>query len=365
MPEQEIQQTQQVKTDVNTAQFTGMGFVGIKKVEYFTKDGESVMFDDITELLENRNYANNLMLGFFSIKPFGVEKVEKVDSILGVNEDANEMAVKQGLKKAALFDFSEAESGAGKIEILVAADCIMHWDNEGSYIQPTQENSILLDLEDIIREYSAGHEVIIYSQRDLSNFTAKEFTQKPISEVPVKTNMWYNQPTFQQIYGNAVLTMGLITLALAYGALSWQKGQLEDISSKISSTKTQKINEGFYNTSTKELKGLKESLLYKDVVALVVKDVSNSLSKSGFKLDSVDFKQQDGNKMLVTVTSKENEHTQFSVQEPLAQRIIDNSQTIKAIRKQTTSNPVFILEALVDLKDVKQEMQKVSQPGGR
>lgn len=367
MPEKDIQQTtQQADAKVNTQQFTGMGFVGVKKVEYFSRDGETLMFDDINELLENRTYSSGLMLGFFSIKPFGMEKVDKIDSILNMNEDANEMMVKQGLKKAALFDFAEAElDTAGRVNVLIAADCIIHWDNEGSYIQPSQENSILLDLEDIIREYPSNYRVVIYSQRDLSNFTYKEFEQKPILDVVVKENMWYNQPSFQQIYGNIVLSVGLITLALTYGALNWQEGKLQDISEKIKQVKTQKVNESFYNSSTKELKLMKDEIEYKDVVSVTVKDVSNSLSKAGFKLNNISFnKKPDETMMYVSIDSKKNEHVQFSVQEPLAQRIINNSQTIKAIKKKATEKPILSLQALVDLKQVKQELQNI-KGGGR
>ncbi|HAG52537.1 MAG TPA: hypothetical protein DCL21_02000 [Alphaproteobacteria bacterium] len=357
--------TQQTNAKVNTSQFTGIGFVGIKKVEYFPRDGESVAFDDLMELLESRSYSNGLMLGFFSIKPFGIEKVEKVDSILALNEDSNEMMIKQGLKKAALFDFAEAESsGAGVLHLLIAADCIIHWDNEGSYIQPTQENSILLDLEDIIKEYPKSYDVVIYSEKDLSNFTYKKFEQKSVLDVPVRTNMWYNQPTFQQTYGNAILTAGLVTLALAYGALNWQKSTLEDASSQISDLKSRAVNERFYSDSSTELASLQKSLGYKEIVSLISKDISNSLSKSGFKLDKISFsKNNKTDSMMVTIQSKENVHSQFSVQEPLAQRVLDNSHTIKAIRKKTVNEPVFILEALIDLKEVKEKTRKLTNGG--
>lgn len=350
---------------VNTSQFSGIGFVGIKKVEYFSKNEESVVFSDVLELLENRNYANSLMLGFFATKPFGTEKVEKIDSILAMNEESNEMLIKQSLKKAALFDFSEAEeTGVGILNVIIAADCIIHWDNEGSYIQPTQENSVILDLEDIIKGYPASYKIIIYSQKDLSSFTFREFKQKDIFDVPVKSNLWYNQPTFQQIYGNTVLTAGLITLALAYGALNWQKSKIEDLRSQVSSYKSQSIDESFYSKSNQDLLNLNNSLVYKDVMSVITKDISNSLSRSGFKLDRIDFDRDIKNhKMMVTIRSPENTHTQFSVQEPLAQRIIDNSSTIKAIRKKTTSESVFILEALVDLKEVKAGLKKVSKGG--
>jgi len=357
---------QQANTKVNTSQFTGIGFIGIKQVEYFPRDGESVAFDDLMELLESRSYSNGLMLGFFSIKPFGTEKVEKIDSILALNRDTNEMLIKQGLKKAALFDFAEAEDvGVGILNILIAADCIIHWDSEGSYIQPTQENSVLLDLEDIIKEYPKSYEVVIYSQKDLSNFTYKKFDQKSVLDVPVKTNMWYNQPTFQQTYGNAMLTAGLVVLALAYGALNWQKSTLKDVSAQISSMKSQAINETYYSSSSTELASLQQSLGYKEIVSLVSKDISNSLSKSGFKLDKISFtKDNKKGSMLVTIQSKENAHSQFSAQEPLAQRVLDNSHTIKAIRKKTVNEPVFILEALVDLKDVREKSRKLGK-GGR
>lgn len=359
-----IVQNQQVNA-VNTAQFSGMGFVGVKKIEYFPRAGESVIFEDIMELLENRNYTNNLMLGFFSIKPFGTEKTEKLDSILYMNEDANEMAIKQSLKRAALFDFAECETAiVGEVHILIVADAIIHWDNTGSYIQPTQDNSLLLDLEDIVKAYPSSQKVIIYSQKDLSGFTSAEFEQKPVLDVPVKTNMWYNQPNFQQIYGNSVLTAGLVALALTYGVINWQKGKMEDLSSKISVLQSQSVNESYYSMSDTELKDLQEGLLYKNIRSIVLKDISNSLSKSGFKLDEISLAPStEKNIVLATITSKENSHTQFSVQEPLAQRIIDNSQTIKAIRKKATSEPHLVLEALVDLKEVKQATQNLKKKG--
>lgn len=364
MVEKSLEQ-QQTNPRVNTAQFSGMGFVGIKKVEYFSKEAESVIFEDITELLENRNYVNNLMLGFFSIKPFGSEHVEKIDSILSMNDDANEMMIKQGLKKAALFDFAEATiSGVGRLNILVVADAIIHWDNTGSYIQPTQDNALLLDLEDIIKSYPASYEVIIYSQKDLSSFTFREFEQKSVLDVHVHSNMWYNQPNFQEVYGNTVLTAGLVTLALTYGVMNWQEGKMKDLSSKISALQSQSVNEQYYSQSNTELNELKNGLAYKGILSIVVKDISNSLSRSGFKLDKLDVVQNDDSEMaMITITSKENTHTQFSVQEPLAQRILDNSQTIKALRKKTGEESRFVLEALVDLNEVRRETQKLTQRG--
>lgn len=360
----ETKTVQQVNnTAVNTAQFSGMGFVGIKKVEYFSKEEESVIFSDILELLENRNYASNLMLGFFSVKPFGVEKVEKIDSIIAMNEETNDMLIKQSLKKAALFDFAEAEtSSVDELNIIIAADCIVHWDAEGSYIQPTQENALNLDLEDIIKLYPASYKINIYTQKDMTSFTYREFKQKSIFEVPVRSNMWYNQPTFQQIYGNTMLTAGLITMALAYGALSWQEGKLEDLRSKASSFRSQNINESFYISSNNELQDLTRSLESKDLLSIVTKDISNSLSKSGFKLDSIDLvKKIDDGSILVTISSQENVHTQFSVQEPLAQRILENSSTIKAIKKKTTSEARLVLEALVDIREVKNGLNVLKQ----
>lgn len=352
-------------TAVNTTQFGGMGFVGIKKVEYFSRTEDSIIFEDIMELLENRNYTNNLMLGFFSIKPFGTEKTEKLDSILSMNEDTNEMLIKQSLKKAALFDFAECQTSVvGEVYILIVADAIIHWDSTGSYIQPTQDNSLLLDLEDIIKAYPKSQKVTIYSQKDLSGFTVAEFEQKSVLDVPVKTNMWYNQPNFQQIYGNSVLIAGLVTLALTYGMMNWQKGKIEDLSSKVSILQGQSVNESYYSQSNKELADLKDGLIYKNIKSIILKDISNSLSKSGFKLDEISLnKTAEKNILLATVISKENSHTQFSVQEPLAQRIINNSQTIKAIRKKATSKPRLILEALVDLKEVKQATQKLKKKG--
>jgi hypothetical protein len=356
-----VQQTN--NTAVNTTQFSGMGFVGIKKVEYFSKEEESVVFSDILELLENRNYANNLMLGFFSVKPFGTEKVEKIDSIISMNEESNDMMIKQSLKKAALFDFAEAETTSiDEVNIIVVADCIIHWDAEGSYIQPTQENAINLDLEDIVKLYSPSYKITIYSQRDLSTFTYREFKQKSIFDVPVKSNMWYNQPTFQQIYGNTVLTAGLITMALAYGALSWQEGKLEDLRSKASSFRTQNINESFYTSSNTEFQELTRSVDSKNLLSIITKDISNSLSRSGFKLDSISLSKniEDGT-VLVEISSKEDSHTQFSVQEPLAQRVLENSSTIKAIKKKTVSDARLVLEALVDIREVKNGLKVLKQ----
>lgn len=362
MAENAVVQQQNV-TRVNTSQFTGMGFVGVKKVEYFSRTGESVLFDDIMELLENRNYISNLMLGFFSIKPFGTEKVEKVDSIIGMNDDSNEMLIKQSLKKAALFDFAEAiKSTVGQVNVLIVADAIIHWDSTGSYIQPTQENSLLLDLEDILRLYPASYKIVIYSQKDLSSFTMREFEQKNVLDVPVKTDMWYNQPNFQEIYGNTFLTAGLITLALAYGAMNWQEGKIKDLSSSINALQSQSINEGYYSSSDKELANLQEDIKYNGILSIITKDISNSLSKSGFKLEKMEFIKQTENKdsMIVSIYSKEGSHTQFSVQEPLAQRILENSQTIKAIRKKVTTESSLVLEALIDLKSVKMATQQLS-----
>lgn len=361
----ETKNIQQNISSVNTAQFTGIGFVGIKKVEYFSKNEESVVFSDILELLENRNYSSNLMLGFFSTRPFGTEKVDKIDSILAMNDESNEMMLKQSLKKSALFDFAEAsETGVGKLHIIIAADCIIHWDSEGSYIQPTQENSVLLDLEDIIKGYSSSFEIIIYTQKDMTSFTFREFEKKEIFDVPVKSNMWYNQPTFQQIYGNAVLTAGLITLALAYGALNWQKGKIEDLRSQASSVRSQAVDERYYSSSNADLQSLNKGLAYKNIMSIITKDISNSISRSGFKLDKVDFTRDvKENTVLVTITSAKNAHAQFSVQEPLAQRVLENSSTIKAIRKKTTSDPVLVLEALIDLNEVRSGLKSITKGG--
>jgi hypothetical protein len=341
---------QQVISNVNNTQFSGMGFIGIKKVEYFSKDSESVIFGDMMELLENRNYTNNLMLGFFSVKPFGTEKVEKVDSILAMNEEMNEITIKQGLKKAALFDFADAEETvAGEVKILIVADAIIHWDNSGSYIQPTQENSFLLDLIDITKDYPHSYKITIYTKKDLSGFTERKFEQKDVLDVPLKDNMWYNQPNFQETYGTAFLTAGIMLLAATYGAMNWQTSTMKDLSSKISNT---------------DLLNIKESLDYNGLYSIITKDISNSLSKSGFKLDSFEISPaEQKDMMLVKATSQENSHTQFSVQEPLAKRILSNSQTIKAMRKKSTSDSKLTLEALVDLKEVKQATKNLNRKG--
>ncbi|MCP4355175.1 MAG: hypothetical protein GY793_06005 [Proteobacteria bacterium] len=350
---------------VNNSQFTGMIFVGVKQVEYFSRTAESdegEVFEDVLEAIESKIHSGKLMLGFFSIPGLAGETIEKIDSICNFNTNANENVLKNVLKKIALIDYAEAiEDSAGEVHVLIAADCIIHWDSQGSYIQPTDEHSYLFDLADILNAYPNNHKVYVYTERDMALFKGREFEKRKVIDLPIMESLWYNQPSIQELYGNYVLLAGIVLLAVIYGVISWQKSSIEDVNSQISSLQAVKIDDQFYRGSTNILDTLSAKSKYKDVYSLVLKDISNGLSKSRFKLDGVIFDEIDKDKMIVRVVSKLNKHTQFTEQELLIQKIIDNTVFVKAIRKKTTSKARLELEALIDLKQVRNEIVKLKE----
>lgn len=365
MAETAVNQKQN-KALVNTSTFAEMVFVGVKKAESFSiVSDDSEIFEDVLEAIEKKQHKGKVMLGFFSIPNLAGESIEKIDTICNFNENVNENMLRQSLKKVALIDFSEAkEDTSSVVNILVVADCIVHWDNQGSYIQPTDDHSFLFDLEDILSMYPSSYKVNIYSNKDLSSFKAREFEQKKVTDIPVMQEMWYNQPSFQQIYGNIVLVAGLATMAIAYGTITWQKSSIEDLNSKISNFQSVKINDSFYNSSNKNLQELSKDIKYKDINSLVLKDLSYGINTSGFHLDKLSFEHGKKDKIIANIVSKLNKHTQFSAQEPIARRIIDNSLFIKAIRKKLNKEQRLEFEAMVDLNQAKEEIQKLNKGRG-
>lgn len=305
------------------------------------------------------------MLGFFSIPNLHGERLEKVDTILNFNANVNENLLRNVLKKVALIDFAEAIDNDGNtVHVLITADSIIHWDNKGAYIQPTDDHSFVFDLEDILKPYPMSDNFVVYTDKDLTTFTFRKIEQKKTIEVPICQDMWYNQPSLQQVYGNYILFAGLAMLAITYGILSWQKDNINSVSAQITEISRTSLNENFYNSSSKELSELQDSLSFKQFDSIIMKDINNAISLAGFSLESVEFTKQDKDLLLVTIKSKLHKHTQFSVQEPLAKRVLNNSTFITAIRKKLSKESRLELEALVDLTEAKDKIIKQSK-GGR
>lgn len=351
-------------TQVSASQFKNICFVGLNKVALYTDSGEVLTGDSWMELTDEQS-RRNMALAFFSPRDLHGEPMEP-SLALFPEEDEDSLTNLQHLKNLALFDLCRAlPAEPNHVNIILVADIIFHWDSQDNYIQPTTEETWQEDLKSVLAGYPRTTEKHIFTDWSLPpEVEADGVHTAPLKNIPLDTNMWVNQPTFQEKYGIYALLIGVIFTIFTYFGLSYQT----DLTTQVN-TKTRNLqaatrlyaNYAALETKVAAIEGYNN---YNALFPIIFKDISlaitdNNITPESFHLEATG-KKTVPESLLFRLRLKKEVAPTFAEQEPLAKRLLASSLALQKIRKPSTpdGSNTFELEGLVPINKFAELYQK-------
>lgn len=341
------------------ARFKNICFVGLNRVEFFPEGSDESIFADRWVDVTDEQSRRNLGLVFFAPRELDGEPIDPY-MLLTDEEDEGETKepadIRQAFQGVSLLDFCRlAPAEPNRLNILVTADVIFHWDMNDNYIQPTSALTWIRDLKLILKGYPKSTEKYIYTNWSSPKLDELEVVIHPVRELPLDSNSWINMPTFQEKFGGAVLTLSIIISCLAYGILFIQSQQLNNLRTDIKHLQSATPK----RANSDQLEALMDEqeayMAYRDIMPLAIKDVGMAIQKSGMKIADFEIKsvnpQIPPKEYLVTIKSQIGAYKGWLQEEPVAKSVLAESMMISAIRKPPGGNQL-VLEGLIELSPI-------------
>ncbi len=337
------------------AVFRHILLVGLNKSELLLQ-GETtpVWNDNWVEMLDD-SMKKNLALIFFAPRALDGQPVPPLPFLFGEEDGAVTAATASGLLNGvALLDFCRLPPAPpNTVNILVAADCLFHWDSKDNYVLPVNSNSWNRDVEQVLRGYPRTTRAQVFTQWDSSLLPQNErITTFGLRDLPLAPQVWLNQPTVQEKYGNHMIGAGLLVATLIAVGLWWQSHQLAGVTNQLDMVQQQIPRGGQFSDLERAVAEQERMFARRPLFALAVKDANRAVMQSGLKLEAMELKVPDANvapeSFVLTLTMPNEAYNGWLQQEPAARNFILNSALVHAVRKPPSTTG-FKLEGLIML----------------
>jgi len=336
-------------------QFRHILVVGLNKAEVLLQGEATPAFSDTWVEMLDDTMKKHLGLVFFAPRDLEGRPVDPLSFLLSENEGIETPAAASLLLQGvALLDFCRLPPAApNTVNILVAADCLFHWDAKDNYVSPLNSNNWNRDVEQVLRGYPRTTRAHIYTNWDVSILTpAERVKTHSLRDLPLARGVWLNEPTFQERYGSHMLVLGLGFAILMGLGLWWQGRSLQAVTDQLDMVQQQIPRGGQFSDLERAVTEQEKMFTRRPLFALAVKDAQRAVMQSGLQVTQLEVKAPDANAIpesyLLTLTMPDKAYSGWLQQEPAARNLILNSALLHAIRK-TPSATGFKLEGLMML----------------
>jgi hypothetical protein len=371
--------------------FASLCVVGLNKSElHLTGEKQAIFADGWQEMLDPSMRRRNTALIFFAPRDLQGQPADPYlflsgEGVASADDAAETGATRQlaasNLGALALLDFCRMSAATpNTVNLLVAADCIFHWDVKDSYVLPTQPTTWARDVEDILKNYPRTTKAVVFTNwdADLLNLTPR-LSLQPLRDVPLDQATWLNKPTVQEQYGLQMLTFGILLALLVGVGLWWQGGALARLEEQLSVAQQQVPRGGQFAELEKAISEQEKWMATRPLLALAARDTARGLQNSGFKVANFEVKNPDSanppKQLLVTLEASGQDYPGWLQQEPIARSFLLNTALLQGVRKTPTSGTgsgaanSYRLEGLIEvaplLRDYKQRVKTVQSAAPR
>ncbi|MCA3244735.1 MAG: hypothetical protein INF43_05490 [Alphaproteobacteria bacterium] len=336
-------------------QFRHLLVVGLNKSELLLQGETTPVWNDTWVEMLDDTMKKHLGLVFFAPRGLDGQPVPPLPFLLGEEEGApTPAAAASVLQGVALLDFCRMPPAApNTVNMLVAADCLFHWDSKDNYVLPINSNSWNRDVEQVLRGYPRTTRAHVFTNWDTSLLPQSErITAHSLRALPLARGTWLNEPTLQERYGNHMLLAGLVVAVLMGIGLWWQGRSLQNVTDQLDMVQQQIPRGGQFSDLERAVTEQEKMFARRPLFALAVKDANRAVQQSGLQIAQMELKVPDANAVpdsyLLTLTMPDNAYNGWLQQEPAARGFILNSALLHAVRKPPSTTG-FKLEGLVML----------------
>jgi hypothetical protein len=365
--------------------FASLCVVGLNRSElHLNGEKQAVFADGWQEMLDPSMRRRNTALIFFAPRDLQGQPADPYLFLSGEGvasaDDATETGATRQLAASnlgalALLDFCRMSAATpNTVNLMVAADCIFHWDVKDSYVLPTQPTTWARDVEDILRNYPRTTKAVVFTNwdADLLNLGPRLAVQ-PLRDVSLDFGTWLNKPTVQEQYGSQMLTFGILLALLVGAGLWWQGSALDTLEEQLGVAQQQVPRGGQFVELEKAITEQEKWLATRPLLALAARDTARGLQNSGFKVANFEVKNPDSanppKQLLITLEASGQDYPGWLQQEPIARSFLLSTALLQGVRKAPTSGTgssaanSYRLEGLIEvaplLRDYKQRVKPV------
>lgn len=336
-------------------QFRHLLVVGLNKAELLLQGETTPVWNDTWVEMLDDTMKKHLGLVFFAPRGLDGQPVAPLPFLLGEEEGATTPAVAASvLQGVALLDFCRISPAApNTVNMLVAADCLFHWDSKDNYVLPINSNSWNRDVEQVLRGYPRTTRAHVFTNWDISLLPQSErITAHTLRDLPLAPGIWLNEPTLQERYGNHMLLVGLLVAVCMGLGLWWQGRSLQTVTDQLDMVQQQIPRGGQFSDLERAVTEQEKMFARRPLFALAVRDANRAVQQSGLQVAQMELKVPDANAVpdsyVLLLTMPDNAYNGWLQQEPAARSLILNSALLHAVRKPPSTTG-FKLEGLVML----------------
>jgi hypothetical protein len=347
----------------NTAlggRFKSLCFVGLNRVEIHISGNDEPLFGEYWQDVTDDQSRKNMAMCFFAPREIGSEDQDPYLYLAAdaghTPEEQNEArtVTKQVLGDQPLIDLNKfSEESANVVHFVVVADVLFHWDSKGAYIQPTNQQTWVRDLQQLIKSYPRQSKMTLYTEWESEKLAELKIDQNPIRALPLSTEAWINMPTFQEKYGMLTLVAGIAVAGAAFGGLNLQQQTIKQLSGEIQQIESRMPKVANLRNLNTLLEHQENQMTYRNLLPLIIKDVAYSIQTTGMNAESLEIKNPNIKKaprvMIAEIGAKRNAYQGWLQEEPIAKGLLSHSTALEAIRKPPSGGK-FKLEGLIDVR---------------
>ena len=346
-------------------QFRHLLVVGLNRSEMLLQTENDPVWGESWQGMLDDALKRQTALIFFAPRDLDGTPSAPVPFLMGDGEDAPVSdAIPPALQGVAMLDFCRMPPAApNTVNILIAADCLFHWDAKDTYVLPTTQTGWARDVEGVIRSYPRTTRVNVFTQWDATLLPHGERVKiLPLRELPLEGQTWINEPTFQEKYGNHVLMVGIAVAILVGLGVWWQGRGVAELTDQLNIVQQQIPRGGQFSDLERAVAEQEKMFARRPLFALAVKDVHRAVQKSGLLVEEVELKVPDEKSVpdsyVLTLTMPTDAYNGWLQQEPIARSFLLNTAMVHAVRKPP-STAGFKLEGLVMLQPWLREYNRI------
>lgn len=352
--------------------FSHLCIVGLNKSELLLAGEKTPVFSENWQDLADDNLRRGLALMFFAPRTLEGTPVNPHLFLMGegkndadANAEGSLAMAEQALQGMGLLDFCRmTPSDPNRLNMVLAADVLFHWDVHDNYVLPTTNLSWVRDVEQVLKGYPRTTKAVIYTSWETDLMPPSErITILPLRELPIDEAVWLNKPTFQDKYGSHVLAIALLVATGMWFMLHSQQQSIDAVNEELRMVEQQIPNQGRMGDLSKAVSEQEKFLQRRELFYLSVKDTARAITTSQVKFVNFEVKQADPQttpkEYIATIEAEKGAYTGWLQEEPIAKDVLMASALMTAIRKPPANT--FKLEGLIPLELVWKDYKRLSK----
>ena len=343
-------------------QFKNICFTGLNRVEYLPDGSDQPIFGDSWQDVSDEQARRNMCLSFFAPRDLSGEPVAPEEILIDnySDEDVPDAMASESLKHIPLMDYCRMPpADSNTVNFIVVADVIFHWDIKDNYLQPTSQLTWVQDIKAILKSYPRSYTKNVYTNWQKDKLEELRVDVHPLRESPVFSEVWLNMPSFQEKFGNIVLSFGILVSLFAFAITYMQDIKITELrEQKNAVIKSIPSGQNFAVLSNM-IRTQQQNMSYREYIPFILKDVSYAIQYSGMNIESFELEvpnpQEAPRNLLLTINADSNAYDGWLEEEPVAKSFLALSNTVQAVRRQP-GNKKMKLEGLIPLRDAIKEL---------